>query len=50
MEVLETTDHPNERLAYNYDFTMYKLFLKMAILHVSMVEIATLEGNNHVSH
>jgi hypothetical protein len=47
MEVVETTDHPNQRLAYNYDFTMYKSFPKMAIFYVSMAGTATSEGNNH---
>jgi hypothetical protein len=50
MEVVEITDHPNQRLAYNYDFTMYELFPKMAIHHVSMAGTATSEGNNHVGH
>jgi hypothetical protein len=49
-EVLETTDHLNQRLAYNYDFTMYKSFPKMAILHVNMAGTATSEGNNHIGH
>jgi hypothetical protein len=49
-EVLETTNHPNQRLAYNYGFTMYESFPKMAILHVSMAGTATSEGSNHIGH
>ena len=50
MEVLETTDHLNQWLAYNYNFTMYKSFVKMAILHISMVGTTMLKDNNHVDH
>jgi hypothetical protein len=49
-EVLEIANHPNHRLAYNYDFTMYKSFPKMAILHVSMAGTATSKGNNRIGH
>ena len=49
-EVLEKLDHLNQRLAYNYNFTIYKSFSKMAILHVSMAGIAKSKGNNHVGH
>jgi hypothetical protein len=36
-EVLETTDHLNQRLAYNYDFTMYKSFPKMECLFIEIM-------------
>jgi hypothetical protein len=37
MEVLETTDHPNQRLAYNYNFTIYKSFPKMECLFIEIM-------------